>query len=77
MVISSHYLIYLKCEMSESEIDNIEMDTYKLRDKQKTLEIDNSVENIQKDDICTGNPVEFKSNMYKFQDNKSIDLMGE
>jgi len=63
--------------MSESETDNIEVDTYKLRNKQKTLDIDNSVENVQKDNICTGNPVEFKSNMHKLQDNKSIDLMGE
>jgi len=57
--------------MSDPEIDN-----YKLRDKQNTLEIDNSVENIQRDDMCTGNLVELKSNMHELQDNKS-DLMGK
>lgn len=60
-----------------TEIDNIKMDNCKLKGKQKTLEIGNSVENIQRDDICTENPVEFTSNMHELQDNKSIDLMGE
>jgi len=63
--------------MSDSELDNIEMDNYKLRDKQKKLEIDKSVENIQRDDISTGNPVEFTSDMHELQDIKSIDIMGE
>jgi len=57
--------------MSDPEIDN-----YKLRDKQNTLEIDNSVENIQRDDMCTGNLVKLTSNMHELQDNKS-DLMGK
>jgi len=57
--------------MSDPEIDN-----YKLRDKQNTLEIDNSVENIQRDDMWTGNHVELTSNMHELQDNKS-DLMGK
>eukprot|EP00102_Acyrthosiphon_pisum_P020925 XP_016658135.1 PREDICTED: coiled-coil domain-containing protein 40 [Acyrthosiphon pisum] len=57
--------------MSNSEIDNFEMDNNKLRDKQKTLEIDKRVENIQRDDMCSGNPVEFTSNMHELQDNKS------
>jgi len=59
--------------MSDSEIDN---KIYKLRDKQKTLKIDNSVENIQRDDMYSGNPVEFTSNMHELQDNKS-DLVGK
>ncbi|XP_029345813.1 coiled-coil domain-containing protein 40-like [Acyrthosiphon pisum] len=71
MVLLSLYLINLKCEMSNSEIDNFEMDNNKLRDKQKTLEIDKRVENIQRDDMCSGNPVEFTSNMHELQDNKS------
>jgi len=50
------------------------MDNYKLRNKEKTLEIDKSVENIQRDDMC----IEYPSNIHTFQDtNKSIDLIGE
>jgi len=65
--------------MSEYNIDNIEMDNYKLRDKQKPLVIDNSVENIQRDDnMCIENPFEFTSNIHEFQDNnKRVDFMGE
>jgi len=64
--------------MSESEIDSIEMDNYKLRDNQKTLKTDNSVENIQRNDICIENPNEFISKIYEFQNNnKRVDLMGE
>lgn len=54
------------------------MDNYKLRNKQKTLEIDKSVENIQRDDISIENPVEYTSNINTFLDNnKSNDLIGE
>ena len=53
------------------------MENHKLKDKQKTLNIDNNVKNIQKDEICIENPVELKSNLHELQDNRSIDLMGE
>jgi len=52
------------------------MKNYKLRDKQKRLEVD--IENVHKDDICIENPVELTTNLQKLQDdNRSIDLMGE
>ncbi|XP_022161075.1 kinetochore protein SLK19-like [Myzus persicae] len=54
------------------------MDNYKLRNKQKTLEIDKSVENIQRDDISIENPVEYTSNINTFLDNnKSNDLIAK
>jgi len=64
--------------MSESKIDNIKMDNNKLRDKQKTLKIDNSVENIQRDDMSIENPLDFTSNIHELQDiNKRVDVMGK
>jgi len=64
--------------MSESEMDNIETENHKLRDKQKTLENYNDVEDIHRDNMCIENPAEFTSNLYESQDNnKSFDLMGE
>ncbi|XP_026805557.1 uncharacterized protein LOC113548720 [Rhopalosiphum maidis] len=64
--------------MSKSEMDNIETENYKLRDKQKTLENDNDIEDIHRDNICIENPTEFTSNLYESQDNnKSYDLMAK
>lgn len=59
-------------------MDNIETENHKFRDKQRTLEIDNEVENIHKDDMRNEYPVEFTSNLHKSQDNnKSLNLVGE
>lgn len=64
--------------MSESEMDNIETENHKSRDKQRTLENDNEVENIHKDDKCNENLVEFTSNLHESQDNnESLNLVGE
>ncbi|XP_025204479.1 coiled-coil domain-containing protein 40-like [Melanaphis sacchari] len=59
-------------------MDNIETENHKLRDKQNTLEIDNDVENIHRDDLCIENPVGFISNLHESQDNnRSFDLKEE
>jgi len=64
--------------MSESEMDNIETENHRSRDKQRILEIDNEVENIHKDDLCNENLVEFTSNLHESQDNnKSLNIVGE
>ncbi|KAE9542832.1 hypothetical protein AGLY_002743 [Aphis glycines] len=62
--------------MFEGEMDNIETENHKSRDKQRTLENDNEVENIHKDDMCNKNLIEFTSNLHESQDNnESLNLV--